>query len=39
MLTFLYDFVVNYPGITYVIVFGIFMYVFRTTRKPYQHGD
>lgn len=39
MLELIYDFVVNFPGITGLIVFLVFMYTFRPNRTPYGHGD
>ena len=36
---FVFDFVINYPGISFMIAFAIFAYIFRTTREPYGHGD
>ena len=39
MLEFIYDLVVNSPGISAIVVFIVFMYIFRTTREPYGHGD
>lgn len=39
MIELLYDLVVNSPGISAIIVFLVFVYIFRTTRETYGQGD
>jgi len=39
MFEFIWDFMVAYPGISFLIGFGLMVFIARPCREPYHQGD